>query len=279
MRRVDITLGLFPRDRTSHTRYSLKGLWQKSWSLQIYLGLTLWFLGDLGNPWNAPTFPAIFCQAFRRPATRGDRPKPAGGTAWNCRFVCHRCSQIGAFLNECVFSPFWYALGGILCMIFCGHSFWLHIVADPHSYPMSWYVVCQPGWLQMSTGHCSSPSTCLEINKGMFFFSNFGWCDKHRFSNLYGVNWCKLQILWIFPLFSLSSGYLTCYGRLHSPACDAAPPWDPDLSWPAWCAACAWISCPKSRFFQKKQVAKISRDFGPWLLGQIHGFEGSMFSG
>ena len=148
-----------------------------------------------------------------------------------------------------------------------------------HILKMSWYVVCQPGWLQMSTGHCSSPSTCLEINKGMFLFCNFGWLDKHRFSNLYGVNWCKLQILQIFPFF-LSSAYLTPYRRLHSPACVAAHPWDPDLSWPAWCAAFAWISCPTSRFFQKKQqVAKICIDFGPWFCGQIHGFERSMFSG
>ena len=108
MRRVDITLGLFPNDCSSDSRYSLKGLWQKSWFLQIYLlALGFGFLETLetfGNPWNAPTFRSIFGQAFRHPATRGDRPKPAGGTAWS-----------------------------------------------------------------LSTGHCSSPSTCLEINKRHVF--------------------------------------------------------------------------------------------------------------
>lgn len=69
-------------------------------SFKSILALGFGFLETLEtfrNPWNAPTFPVIFCQAFRHSATRGDRPKPAGGTAWNCRFVCYRCSQIGVF--------------------------------------------------------------------------------------------------------------------------------------------------------------------------------------
>lgn len=219
MRRVDITLGLFPNDCTSDSRYSLKGLWQKSWFLQIYLlALGFGFLETLetfGNPWNAPTFRSIFGQAFRHPATRGDRPKPAGGTAWS-----------------------------------------------------------------LSTGHCSSPSTCLEINKRHVFLLQLldDWIniDSAICMESSDVN-CKF--CGFFPFFfSLSSAYLTSYGRLHSPACDAAPPWDPDLSWPAWCAAFAWIGCPKSRV-KKKQVAKICIDFGQWFWGQIHGFERSTFSG
>ena len=103
-----------------------------------------------------------------------------------------------------------------------------------------------------------------KSTKGMFFLLQLldDWIniDSAICMESSDVN-CK--ILWILPFFffSLSSAYLTSYGRLHSPACDAAPPWDPDLSWPAWCAAFAWIGCPKSRV-KKKQVAKICIDFG-----------------
>ncbi len=100
MRRVDITLGQFARDCTISTRYSFKGLWQKSWFLQIYLCLIYPYknecfdfyliLGDLGNPWKP-----LECSKFSTgvPAP-GDQRRQARANRWDCLEFQIRLSQM-----------------------------------------------------------------------------------------------------------------------------------------------------------------------------------------